>query len=119
MDRLVGGPHVRVCTEGSPVRWLKQAVLVCFSVITAVACSGNIKPDSSSIQRPVAPTLDSIRELFDVLKIDNIVSAFIEHEEASFTVKLKGIRAKAHLTPAQGKILDECIAEARSVVEEE
>jgi hypothetical protein len=118
MHRLVVDLMSGSVPKCPPVRWLRQAVLVCFSVIAAVACSG-IKPDSSSIQRPVAPTLESIRDLFDVLQIDAVVGDLIELEEASLNDKLQGMRTKANLTSAQDNILDECIAKAASVVEEE
>jgi hypothetical protein len=96
-----------------------RAVLVFLVITGAIGCSANIKPAGSSMQRLQAPTTDSIRELFDVVQLDNLVAEIIDLGKARLSTKLQGARAKSRLTPAQQQVWDEFVAKMLAVVDEE
>jgi hypothetical protein len=102
------------------VRSIKHGGIVCFLVTALIGCSSHaIKPGEASIRKPVAPTDDSVRELFDVLRVDDLVSEVVELERPSLMAKLQASRHKGHPTPAQEQVGDEFFGRVLSVVEEE
>jgi hypothetical protein len=98
---------------------LRAALVFVVVISAAIGCSSNIKPAGSLMQRPRAPTADSIRELFDVVQLDNIVGELIDFEKARLRAKLQGARAKSRLTPAQQQVRDEFVAKMLAVLDEE
>ena len=102
------------------MRSVKQGGVVCFVVTAVIGCSSlAIKPGEPSIRRPGAPTVESIRELFDVLHVDDLVGEVIELERPSMMTKLQVSRHKGHPTPAQVQVIDEFFGKVLSVVDEE
>jgi hypothetical protein len=103
------------------VRSIKQGGVVSFLITVVIGCSAhNVKPAAKPSSREAeSPTVDSIREFFNAVHLDETISELLDLERPAIDAKLQGMRPKGHLSPAQEQAIDELTEKVRVVLDDE
>jgi hypothetical protein len=101
------------------VRSIKHGGLVGILITAIVGCSTQpTEPLNPPIQRPLTPTMDSIRELFAVLHVDDILGELIAVERSAIDTKFHTVQSKSPCSPTQAQVLDDFIRDSLSLFDE-